>query len=97
MAFSGVRSSWLMLARKSLLARVAASACRWVDAQLIDQYGQLLAVLPLRVVGRLDLLGVSRQLAFRLLARPDFLFERRRAVRDLAHLDDAAPARHDQE
>ena len=29
-AFSGVRSSWLMLARKSLFARVAASACCWV-------------------------------------------------------------------
>ena len=29
-AFSGVRSSWLMLARNSLFARVAASACCWV-------------------------------------------------------------------
>ena len=44
-AFSGVRSSWLMLARKSLLARVAFFGPALGDAKLVDEDGQLLGVL----------------------------------------------------
>ena len=85
-----------MLARKSLFARVAASACRWV-VQVVDEGGQLLAVLPLGVVSRFDILRIPRQLAFCLLARPNFLLEGRGAVGGLPHVDHAAPTRHDEE
>ena len=71
MAFSGVRSSWLMLARNSLLARVAFSARCCVTRSSLDQRRQPLGVLPLRVVSGLEHVRVAGQLALDSLALGD--------------------------
>ena len=45
MVWSGVRSSWLMLARNSLLSRLARSSSRLVSLQLGVGFGKPLGVL----------------------------------------------------
>ena len=74
-ALRGVRNSWLILARKTLLARLADSARTILGRCLRDESGveQLALIAKLTDVEPVDIVGLRREIAKKLIDHEKYM------------------------